>query len=89
VLKNKLQPMLGCLNRLKHRMRRKGFPPDDRLLSAVCNAEDAVYVVDQMIMSCGEAHFSQSRPGSGSGMAATSSRTTPGVRRSKPWSRRL
>jgi hypothetical protein len=42
-LKNKLQPMLGYLNRLKHRMRRRGFPPDDPLVAAVCHAEDAVH----------------------------------------------
>ena len=44
-LKNKLQPMLGYLNRLKQRMRRRGFMPDDRLLTAVCRAEDAVHAL--------------------------------------------
>ena len=43
-LKNKLQPMLGYLNRLKQRMRRRGFTPDDWLLAAICRAEDALHV---------------------------------------------
>ena len=44
-LKNKLQPMLSYLGRLKERMRRKGFLVDDRLLSAVCRAEDAMHAL--------------------------------------------
>jgi hypothetical protein len=44
-LKNKLQPMLGYLNRLKHRMIRKGFPPDDPLLTAARRAEDAMHAL--------------------------------------------
>ena len=42
-LKNKLQPMLGYLNRLKHRMRRRGFLANDRLLAAATRAEDALH----------------------------------------------
>ncbi|MEX2309804.1 MAG: hypothetical protein WD738_19685 [Pirellulales bacterium] len=42
-LKNKLQPMLGYLNRLKKRMRRRGFLADDPLLAAVCRTETAVH----------------------------------------------
>jgi hypothetical protein len=44
-LKNKLQPMLGYLNRLKKRMQRKGFPTDDRLLISACRAEDAMHAL--------------------------------------------
>jgi hypothetical protein len=55
-LKNKLQPMLGYLNRLKQRMRRRGFQADDRLLSAVCRAEDSVHAlhVEVHYLACGE-----------------------------------
>jgi hypothetical protein len=55
-LKNKLQPMLGYINRLKQRMRRRGFPPDDRLLMAVCRAEDALHSLHVEIhyLACGE-----------------------------------
>jgi hypothetical protein len=55
-LKNKLQPMLGYLNRLKKRMHRKGFPSDDRLLVAVCRAEDAIHAlhVETHYLSCGD-----------------------------------
>ena len=55
-LKNKLQPMLGYLNRLKQRMRRRGFRPDDRLLTAVCRAEDALYSlhVEVHYLACGD-----------------------------------
>lgn len=55
-LKNNLQPMLGYLNRLKQRMRRKGFPPDDRLLAAVCRVEDALYAlhVETHYLVCGD-----------------------------------
>ena len=42
-LKNKLQPMLGYLNRLKKRMTYRGFPPDDELLRLVCKAEMAMH----------------------------------------------
>jgi hypothetical protein len=42
-LKNKLQPMLGYLNRLKQRMRRRGFLASDPLLVAVCQAEEAMH----------------------------------------------
>lgn len=55
-LKNKLQPMLGYLSRLKDRMRRKGFMVDDRLLSAVCRAEDAMHAlsVEVHYLACGD-----------------------------------
>jgi hypothetical protein len=55
-LKNKLQPMLGYLNRLKHRMIRKGFPPDDPLLTAARRAEDAMYTlhVETHYLACGD-----------------------------------
>jgi hypothetical protein len=42
-LKNKLTPMLGYLNRLKKRMARRGFLPNDPLLVDVCRAEDAMH----------------------------------------------
>jgi hypothetical protein len=55
-LKNKLQPMLGYLGRLKERMRRKGFVESDRLLTAVCRAEDAMHAlsVEVHYLSCGD-----------------------------------
>jgi hypothetical protein len=55
-LRNKLQPMLGYLNRLKHRMRRRGFQPDDVLLGAVCRAEDAMHAlhVEVHYLTCGD-----------------------------------
>jgi hypothetical protein len=54
-LKNKLQPMLGYLNRLKQRMRRRGFPEDDPLLLAVSRAESSIHAlhVDVHYLSCG------------------------------------
>jgi hypothetical protein len=55
-LKNKLQPMLGYLNRLKKRMQRRGFPPDDRLLIAACRAEEALHAlsVEVHYVACGD-----------------------------------
>jgi hypothetical protein len=55
-LKNKLQPMLGYLNRLKHRMRRRGFLNDDPLLAAVCQAEEAMHAlhVQTHYLTCGD-----------------------------------
>lgn len=55
-LKNKLQPMLGYLNRLKRRMIGKGFPPDDRLLLAARRAEDAMHAlhVETHYLACGD-----------------------------------
>ena len=55
-LKNKLAPMLGYLNRLKKRMARRGFPPDDPLLIEVCRAEDAMHELHVSVhyLSCGE-----------------------------------
>jgi hypothetical protein len=55
-LKNKLQPMLSYLGRLKDRMRRKGFVADDRLLAAVCRAEDSVHAlsVEVHYLVCGD-----------------------------------
>jgi hypothetical protein len=42
-LKNKLQPLLGYLNRLNKRIVRRGFPADDPLLVAVPRAECATH----------------------------------------------
>ena len=55
-LKNKLQPMLGYLNRLKHRMRHRGFLSDDPLLAAVCRTEDAMHELHMQVhyLACGE-----------------------------------
>jgi hypothetical protein len=55
-LKNKLAPMLGYLNRLKRRMIRRGFPPDDRLLMAVRAAEDSMHAlqVEAHYLTCGD-----------------------------------
>jgi hypothetical protein len=55
-LKNKLQPMLGYLGRLKDRMRRRGFLQDDPLLAAVCRAEDAMHAltVEVHYLACGD-----------------------------------
>jgi hypothetical protein len=55
-LKNKLQPMLGYLNRLKHRMRKRGFLNDDPLLAAVCRAEEAMHELHVQIhyLACGD-----------------------------------
>jgi hypothetical protein len=44
-LKNTLQPMLGYLGRLKRRVIRLGFPPEDRLLNAVVQAEIAMHAL--------------------------------------------
>jgi hypothetical protein len=48
--------MLGYLNRLKHRMRRTGFPPDDPLLATVCRAENAMHELHVQIhyLTCGD-----------------------------------
>ena len=55
-LKNKLQPMLGYLNRLKKRMHNKGFPPDDELLNLVVKAEGALHElqVATHYLACGD-----------------------------------
>jgi hypothetical protein len=55
-LKNKLAPMLGYLNRLKRRMVRRGFPPDDPLLVAARRAEDALHAlhVEAHYLACGD-----------------------------------
>ena len=55
-LKNKLQPMLGYLNRLKKRMHNRGFPSDDELLQAVCKAEMAMHElhVATHYLACGD-----------------------------------
>jgi hypothetical protein len=64
-LKNKLQPMLGYLNRLKHRMRRRGFPHGDPLLAAVCRAEDAIHALHVEIhyLGCGDVVARRPRKG--------------------------
>jgi hypothetical protein len=55
-LKNKLQPMLGYLNRLKKRMIYRGFISDDQLLQAVCRAEMAMHElhVATHYLACGD-----------------------------------
>jgi hypothetical protein len=55
-LKNKLQPMLRYLARLKRRMTYRGFPPDDPLLIAVVDAENALHAlsVEVQYLSCGD-----------------------------------
>jgi hypothetical protein len=47
---------LGYLNRLKQRMRRRGFLSDDPLLVAVCLAEEAVHAlhVEVHYLACGD-----------------------------------
>jgi hypothetical protein len=54
--KNKLQPMLGYLGRLKRRMVRRGFPNDDPLLAAVVKAEDAMHAlhIETHYLACGD-----------------------------------
>jgi hypothetical protein len=58
-LKNKLQPMLGYLSRLKRRMHQRGFLSGDPLLDAVVNAENAMHALsveaDYLAMSGGKA----------------------------------
>jgi hypothetical protein len=44
-LKNKLQPMLGYLSRLKRRMMQRGFLDGDPLLDAVVNAANAMHAL--------------------------------------------
>jgi hypothetical protein len=55
-LKNKLQPMLGYLSRLKKRMVYKGFTHDDELLQAVCHAEMAMHElhIAAHYLACGD-----------------------------------
>ena len=55
-LKNKIQPMLGYLNRLKKRMSYKGFPHDDELLQAVVRAEFAMHElhIATHYLACGD-----------------------------------
>jgi hypothetical protein len=55
-LKNKLQPMLGYLNRLKKRMTYRGFPPDDELLQLVRQAELSMHKlhVATHYLACGD-----------------------------------
>jgi hypothetical protein len=62
-LKNKLQPMLGYLNRLKKRMTYRGFPPDDELLRLVCQAETAMHQlhVATHYLACGDTAGGKSR----------------------------
>jgi hypothetical protein len=54
-LKNKIQPMLGYMGRLKKRMARRGFLSQDPLLTKVCRAEDALHAlhVEPHYLSCG------------------------------------
>jgi hypothetical protein len=55
-LKNKLQPMLRYLGRLKRRMNYKGFPPEDPMLVGVCDAENAIHALTVKLhyLSCGD-----------------------------------
>jgi hypothetical protein len=55
-LKNKLQPMLGYLTRLRKRMARRGFQQDDELLQAVQKAEMAMHElhVATHYLACGD-----------------------------------
>jgi hypothetical protein len=55
-LKNKMQPMLGYLGRLKKRMVRRGFQADDPLFTAVVQAEDAKHAlhVEGHYLACGD-----------------------------------
>jgi hypothetical protein len=55
-LKNKLQPMLGYLTRLRKRMAFKGFRQDDELLQAVQKAEMAMHElhVATHYLACGD-----------------------------------
>jgi hypothetical protein len=41
-LKNKIEPMVGYLHRLRVRMQKRGFPPEDPLMELVMKATDAV-----------------------------------------------
>ena len=50
-LKTRLQPMLGYLGRLKRRMVRRSFPPDDLLLNAAVRAENDMHAL------CVEVHY--------------------------------
>ena len=55
-LKNKIQPMLGYLHRLKKRMHHKGFPLDNELLDLVVKAEGALHElhVATHYLACGD-----------------------------------
>ena len=55
-LKNKLQPMLGYLSRLKRRMSYRGFLHDDELMQAVVRAEAAMHELHILVhyISCGD-----------------------------------
>jgi hypothetical protein len=55
-LKNKLQPMLGYLTRLRKRMAYKGFQQDDELLRAVQRAEMSMHElhVATHYLACGD-----------------------------------
>ena len=52
----KWQPLLRYLSRFKRRMTYRGFPPDDPLLAAVVNAENALHAlsVEVHYLSCGD-----------------------------------
>jgi hypothetical protein len=64
-LKNKLQPMLRYLSRLKKRMVFRGFLPDDELLQAVGKAEMAMHElhVTTHYLSCGDVVLRKRQPG--------------------------
>ena len=53
-IRETLQPALGYLTRLKHRMEATGFPPDDRLYIAATNAQRSLQdlLVELHYLSC-------------------------------------
>jgi len=66
-LKNHLRPMLGALARLNRRMMYKGFLPNDPLLTAVRDAENAVHALSV------EVHYLRRRDGTAEGLTTSSS----------------
>jgi hypothetical protein len=63
-LKNKLQPMLAYLCKLKRRMLQRGFLSDDSLLDPVVQAENAVHALHVQVhyLSCGDVVRRQREP---------------------------
>jgi hypothetical protein len=45
VIYQALHPLLGYLHRLRKRMERRGFPPDDKLLKLTEKACDAIHAL--------------------------------------------
>jgi hypothetical protein len=50
----RLSPLVGYLHRLRRRMEKRGFPPDDKLLQLTAKAWDAVYALSVEVdyLSC-------------------------------------